>query len=93
MLRGLMMDEPLLVSSLIAHADKFHGDTEMVSRTVEGPGKDGAGAVHRQTYRDAHRRARQLCPARTARAPCTGRPTATRTGARASSRRPWRGSA
>ena len=63
MLRGLMMDEPLLVSSLIVHADKFHGDTEIVSRTVEGPGKDGAGAVHRYTYRDAHRRARQLAQA------------------------------
>ena len=56
MLRGLMMDEPLLVSSLIAHADKFHGDTEIVSRTVEGP-------IHRHTYRDAHRRARQLAQA------------------------------
>ena len=56
MLRGLMMDEPLLVSSLILHADKFHGDTEIVSRTVEGP-------IHRHTYRDAHRRARQLAQA------------------------------
>ena len=56
MLRGLMMDEPLLVSSLIVHADKFHGDTEIVSRTVEGP-------IHRHTYRDAHRRARQLAQA------------------------------
>src|SRR4249920_1007602 len=58
MLRGLMMDEPLLVSSLIVHADKFHGDTEIVSRTVEGP-------IHRHTYRDAHRRARQLAQALT----------------------------
>jgi 3-(methylthio)propionyl---CoA ligase len=58
MLRGLMMDEPLLVSSLIAHADKFHGDTEIVSRTMEGP-------IHRHTYRDAHRRARQLAQALT----------------------------
>ena len=56
MLRGLMMDVPLLVSSLIEHADKFHGDTEIVSRTVEGP-------IHRYTYRDAHRRARQLAQA------------------------------
>ncbi len=54
--RGLMMDEPLLVSSLIVHADKFHGDTEIVSRTVEGP-------IHRYTYRDAHRRSRQLAQA------------------------------
>jgi fatty-acyl-CoA synthase len=56
MLRGLMMDEPLLVSSLIVHADRFHGDTEIVSRTVEGP-------IHRETYREAHRRARQVAQA------------------------------
>ena len=35
-MRGLMMDMPLLVSSLIAHADRSHGDAEIVSRTVEG---------------------------------------------------------
>jgi fatty-acyl-CoA synthase len=63
MLRGLMMDVPLLISSFIVHADKFHGDTEIVSRTVEGPFKDGTGAVHRYTYHDAHRRARQLAQA------------------------------
>ncbi len=63
MLRGLTMDVPLLVSSLIVHADRFHGDTEIVSRTVEGPDQDGARAVHRYTYRDAHRRARQLAQA------------------------------
>jgi fatty-acyl-CoA synthase len=56
MLRGLMMDVPLLISSFIVHADRFHGDTEIVSRTVEGP-------IHRYTYRDAHRRARQLAQA------------------------------
>jgi fatty-acyl-CoA synthase len=56
MLRGLMMDEPLLVSSLIVHAERFHGDTEIVSRTVEGP-------IHRYAYRDAHRRSRQLAQA------------------------------
>jgi fatty-acyl-CoA synthase len=52
-MQGLMMDIPLLISSLIQHADRFHGDTEIVSRTVEGP-------IHRYTYRDLHRRARQL---------------------------------
>ncbi len=56
MLRGLMMDTPLLVSSLIAHADRFHGDTEIVSRTVEGP-------IHRYTYSDAHRRSKKLAQA------------------------------
>jgi acyl-CoA synthetase (AMP-forming)/AMP-acid ligase II len=56
MLRGLMMDSPLLISSLIVHAERCHGDTEIVSRTVEGP-------IHRHTYADAHRRARQLAQA------------------------------
>src|SRR3990172_2732050 len=56
MLRGLMMDVPLLISSFIVHADRFHGDTEIVSRTVEGP-------IRRYTYRDAHKRARQLAQA------------------------------
>ena len=55
-MQGLMMDTPLLISSLIRHADRFHGDTEIVSRTVEGP-------IHRYTYRDLHRRARQLANA------------------------------
>ncbi|HEX9193621.1 MAG TPA: 3-(methylthio)propionyl-CoA ligase [Burkholderiales bacterium] len=63
MLRGLMMDMPLLVSSLIAHADRSHGDAEIVSRTIEGPGKDGAGAVHRYTYSEAHRRSKRLAQA------------------------------
>ena len=49
---GLMMDLPLLVSDLIAFADRNHGDTEIVSKTVEG-------TVHRYTYRDAHARARR----------------------------------
>ena len=63
MLQGLMMDMPLLISSLIAHADRHHGDTEIVSRRVEGPDKDGRGAIHRSTYRAAHQRARQLANA------------------------------
>ncbi|MGB7540498.1 MAG: 3-(methylthio)propionyl-CoA ligase [Burkholderiales bacterium] len=65
-MRGLMMDMPLLISSLIMHAERYHGDTEIVSRTVEGPGKDGAGAVHRYTYAAAHKRSRQLASALTA---------------------------
>ncbi|MFZ0257129.1 MAG: 3-(methylthio)propionyl-CoA ligase [Gammaproteobacteria bacterium] len=53
---GLMMDMPLLISSLIQHADEYHGDTEITTRTVEGP-------LHRYTYREAHQRARQLANA------------------------------
>ncbi|TAN56401.1 MAG: fatty-acid--CoA ligase [Betaproteobacteria bacterium] len=59
-MHGLMMDAPLLISDLIRFADRHHGDSEIVSKTVEGAGPDGQGAVHRYTYRDAHRRARQL---------------------------------
>src|SRR5258705_308626 len=57
-MRGLMMDMPLLVSSLIAHADRSHGDAEIVSRTVEGP-------IHRYTYTEAHKRSKQLAQALT----------------------------
>ncbi len=53
---GLMMGTPLLISSLIRNADRNHGTTEIVSRTVEG-------GIHRYTYRDAHTRARQLANA------------------------------
>ena len=56
MLHGLMMQIPLRISSLIEHADRHHGDTEVVSRRVEGD-------LHRMTYRDVHRRARQLANA------------------------------
>src|SRR6266849_1621196 len=55
-MRGLMMDMPLLVSSIIAHADRSHGDTEIVSRTVEGP-------IHRYAYTEAHKRSKQLAQA------------------------------
>jgi fatty-acyl-CoA synthase len=55
-MQGLMMDMPLLISELIRHADRHHGNTEIVSRTVEGP-------LHRYTYRQAHGRARRLANA------------------------------
>jgi 3-(methylthio)propionyl---CoA ligase len=55
-MQGLMMDVPLLISGLIRHADRNHGDTEIVSRTVEGQ-------LHRYTYRDAHARARRAANA------------------------------
>src|SRR5438132_10802210 len=55
-MQGLMMDVPLLISSLLVHADRYHGDTEIVSRSVEGP-------IHRYTYRDAHVRSRKLANA------------------------------
>ena len=63
MLPGLMLDQPLLISSLITHAAQNHGDTEIASRTVEGPGPDGKGAVHRYTYAEAQVRAKKLAQA------------------------------
>src|SRR3954465_10883 len=54
---GLMMDVPLLISDLIGHADRHHGATEIVSKTVED------GSIHRYTYRQAHARARRLANA------------------------------
>jgi len=56
MLVGLMQDRPLLISSLIEFADIYHGESEIVSRSVEGP-------IHRSCYRDVHRRAKQLAKA------------------------------
>ena len=52
-MHGLMMNTPLLISSLIRHASEHHADTEIVSRLTEG-------GIHRYTYSDAHRRSRQL---------------------------------
>ena len=56
MLQGLMMQMPLLISSLIEHADRHHADGEIVSRRVEGD-------IHRTTYRDLHGRARRMASA------------------------------
>ncbi len=52
-MHGLMMNMPLLISSLIRHASDHHGDREIVSRLTEG-------GIHRYTYLDAHKRSRQL---------------------------------
>jgi fatty-acyl-CoA synthase len=54
---GLMMDQPLLISDLLRHADRHHGDTEIVTKTVED------GSIHRYNYREAHRRAKRLAKA------------------------------
>ncbi|MGE0255130.1 MAG: 3-(methylthio)propionyl-CoA ligase [Alphaproteobacteria bacterium] len=55
-MRGLIMDRPLLISSLLRHVSAVSGDRDFVARTVEGP-------IHRYTYDDAHRRTRQLANA------------------------------
>jgi len=53
---GQMMNRPLLISSLIQHADRYFGDREIVSRRVEGD-------IHRYTYRECHRRSRAMANA------------------------------
>ena len=50
---GLMQDQPLLISNLIRFAERHHGDGEVVSRRVEGD-------IHRCTWADVARRARQV---------------------------------
>jgi fatty-acyl-CoA synthase len=56
MLRGLMMDRPLLVSSAIDYAAEVYPDVEVVSQTVEG-------GLHRYGYRAARERIGRLANA------------------------------
>jgi len=53
---GLMQDQPLLISGLIQHAERHHGDGEIVSRRTEGD-------LHRYTWADVARRSRQVAHA------------------------------
>ncbi len=53
---GQMQQQPLLISSLIDFAERHHGDGEVVSRRVEGD-------IHRCTWSDVSRRARQVANA------------------------------
>ncbi|MEY3035553.1 MAG: hypothetical protein RLZ34_163 [Pseudomonadota bacterium] len=53
---GLMQQQPLLISSLITHAQRHHGQTEIVSRRVEGD-------IHRTTWAKVGQRAAQVAHA------------------------------
>ena len=53
---GLMQEQPLLISDLIEHAARHHGEVEIVSRRVEGD-------IHRSSYAVAAQRSRQLAQA------------------------------
>ena len=53
---GLMMDRPLLISSVLEHAAAQHARQQVVSRETHGP-------LHRSTYADVARRAKQLANA------------------------------
>jgi acyl-CoA synthetase (AMP-forming)/AMP-acid ligase II len=50
---GLMQDWPLTVDKIIDHAKHWHGDREVVTRSVEGP-------IVRTTYGQIHDRARRV---------------------------------
>ena len=53
---GQMMQLPLLISSLLVHAERHHGDQWVVSRRVEGD-------IHRISYREVAARARRVANA------------------------------
>ncbi|KGE04749.1 3-(methylthio)propionyl-CoA ligase [Pseudohaliea rubra] len=55
-MNGSMMDVPLTITSIMHHADRVNGDSEIVSVTRDNP-------RHRYRYRDAFRRTRQLANA------------------------------
>jgi 3-(methylthio)propionyl---CoA ligase len=53
---GSMMQQPLLISSLLVHAERHHGEQQVVSRRVEGD-------IHRITYRELAARSRRMANA------------------------------
>ena len=53
---GLMMDRPLMIAGLIEHAARYHGDSEIWTRSVEGP-------ITRASYAEAASRARRMAKA------------------------------
>jgi acyl-CoA synthetase (AMP-forming)/AMP-acid ligase II len=52
-MHGLMMDVPLTITSIMQHAERVNGDSEIVSVTRDNP-------RHRYSYRDAFKRTRRL---------------------------------
>jgi len=55
-MNGLMMDSHLTITSIMNHADRINGTSEIVSVTGDNP-------HHRYTYKDAFRRVRQMANA------------------------------
>ncbi|MFZ6686470.1 3-(methylthio)propionyl-CoA ligase [Undibacterium sp. SXout11W] len=53
---GQMMNKPMLISSIIEHADRYFGKNEIVSRRVEGD-------IHRYNYTQCHQRTKKLANA------------------------------
>ena len=55
-MNGQMMQLPLLISSLITHAERHHPEQEVISRRVEGD-------IHRSTYKEIAGRSRRVANA------------------------------
>ncbi|MFQ5564502.1 MAG: long-chain fatty acid--CoA ligase [Parvularculaceae bacterium] len=55
-MQGLMMDRPLLTTEILKHAVRNYRNTEIVTRTVEGP-------IHRYTFADSEKRIKKLANA------------------------------
>ena len=55
-MNGSMMQQPLLISSLLTHAERHHGEQQIVSRRVEGD-------VHRYTFSELAARSRRMANA------------------------------
>jgi fatty-acyl-CoA synthase len=55
-MKGLMQNWPLLVPTILDHAKRWHGEQEIVTRTVEG-------AIHRYTYADLYSRTKRCANA------------------------------
>ena len=55
-MNGLMMQQPLLISSLLTHAERHHREQQIVSRRVEGD-------LHRETFGELAARARRMAKA------------------------------
>ena len=55
-MNGQMMQQPLLISSLLVHAERHHSEQEIVSRRVEGD-------IHRTTYKEVAARSRRIAKA------------------------------
>jgi len=55
-MQGLMMSGQLTITAIMNHAERIHGDSEIVSVTADNPN-------HQYTYRDAFARTRQMANA------------------------------
>jgi 3-(methylthio)propionyl---CoA ligase len=67
---GIMQDRPLLISSIITHAERFHAETAIISRRVEGD-------LHRTDWGTVAKRAKRMAGALDTLAIATGSRVAT----------------